>query len=1762
MRDQVQSCGCLKHPSGKCALESCDLCVFGTPCPPFSQFRGKRYRGSSVAEHSQVHTTMEDARDMLVVGQHKAVIMEQVPGFDMPDHAGASTESTFMRRFLQSVQQQTRELKKPGYHVLILKASYQEWVKVMRDRTARALEIRVNLASCFKQLFTSQRRVSSVAAEADFGSDVTRQTLTRCLLWGASFLVHFAGYMMGLLLSTLTLLCSAVSPEYRAVLVTVRRLYDETPSKVAASWMSHSEQGRARAREDGGAAKVLQTQMDITVLMQHLPSGKFFSLAVPCQSWLQAIDRTTAETTVAAQTSLLQMIPGLNELTEKSKFRIDLTCTDRFAANVKAERHMSSAINGVVSHQLCDIHRLAGCQSRVLGMVDSHITGMIATALACADAGNTRSLRAAMVKVLRDKVRVCYGAPRENPDHVAYRQAVLDAFLPLGKSKQDIGDEDDPDALTKKELTLKARKQRAIISYFLHDDLQNTEDICFFSERWGLDVDQVVRVMERFLVPALLPRRPPLFARNRWTGFSEAVCWFGLAECCHSLLSATIREYLSPKVQAANQQLQHVALAAHRLQDNVTRPDEDRDEDDEETAEMRRETDALTSNLDWAALKLRMKQKALTWFQQDILPALVAISIAVGPLHRFFCRTLDKGSVSWEKVQQAKAANDCPRTFAVQEAARGTDLHLYRADMNQAFHERVVPLPSESCLQHVQALHFRMLSRSLCSVEVHLRSWSTYPIKLFLALDGRNDAMVDSPCLFCPMTKALLAEYDDLDNPEARAILLTLASKYRLHIAGVEARHAATRRLTTIRGVQTKVPELSLVNADFVLRSNFLKRADVVPVETSVKHEKKTVESSSKVRQARRSQAWNAYQSANIGGPRSGRRWAGERIQQARDEYHALTEQEKQHYVDMAEVAQAARSRGLPAYPRTTESQDGLVQFAATSPNALQLVDLGHVAEAWLLQDMEEKLSVVRLEDKEDARLAQDWLQTFEESRSSYKQDDEVLQQCLVGCESFRSHCVPALTGILSGHLHIPAETLGQDFLAGSGRSKDRAKLLESWRDLNDIVFHDEQPPLDGELQEPLSRCNQLGLCVCEGKGLRAWLFHARLTLFLKAEFTPKRQKKQQNIHGIMELAASEKPKQARLQQNRKLLNDAFIVLRLQVKPEEDFAFPASSHPRPLHNSWLTLATQQNDPGKGCLWLHLGHVNLSTWMLGVLLLDPSGPPDENGRQRLQVPDPARAFLSIEAFLKSVESFDPQYQCTVFTILSTGERLVEEDMVPDYVFVRRLEQVPEFTFWQGLVDEQRRHEESLKRVGQKKRSSSGKASAAKRTRTAQGAKEKDGGQPDATLPEASVDDDAEEFLLVDNPNDPNGEDDDDGDRGSESSEILEELMRLAEQDEDQNPEEASKSKPSAAAEGKEVASGSKDGPAGKTRREGQATDKVSFLLYGDIRFNHEENHLMAVCAVHEDCRKARTCNAATAAHLVARNPFQGRPLGLLSAWLKLGSKFKTAAEHKAASTMKSISFQDRQQARSEFLSKPGFSGFNEMDSKPIYLVFLRKDVYSLEDARFMQSLYKELLEKQRRVGPKEIDQVLRVDEDAAVGSTLHDRALATSRGTVWQRDSATIKKQLGVSPTFKPWTSRRGFLGGGLGNNARMLEALDCFVASELKRVQPNADCEPVHVQSMMEGKFMDVSQSVKRNKHSTPTGFVHTLTTSTLLYSFSLDRVLSGREMLSLHCQPRDLVIPEEVRDSQVRDLAGEGMALPCLASVVWCLYLTKQFPA
>ena len=70
-----------------------------------------------------------------------------------------------------------------------------------------------------------------------------------------------------------------------------------------------------------------------------------------------------------------------------------------------------------------------------------------------------------------------------------------------------------------------------------------------------------------------------------------------------------------------------------------------------------------------------------------------------------------------------------------------------------------------------------------------------------------------------------------------------------------------------------------------------------------------------------------------------------------------------------------------------------------------------------------------------------------------------------------------------------------------------------------------------------------------------------------------------------------------------------------------------------------------------------------------------------------------------------------------------------------------------------------------------------------------------------------------------------------------------------------------------------------------------------------------------------------------------------------------------------------------------------------------------------------------------------------------------------------------------------------------------------------------------------------------------------TQTTSSVLYSFNTDSVLVGKEMLLLQGQSSKLQIPEHTKDHVLRELAGEGMSVPCIGLVLWSLFLTAQFP-
>ena len=875
-----------------------------------------------------------------------------------------------------------------------------------------------SVRSDFHRVFTQHRSTGSLTSEAQ-GSERGRKSLAIRLQEGACFLVVFTGYLIGVLLSTLLRLITL--GRHKAILLCVKRTYDETPSKMTVSWMTYTEQGKFRATEEG-TAKVLQTNCNLLVLMQHVPSGAFYTLQMALPCWLQSLDRTTAENTFKSQQRILQLIPGLEDFGALCKFNIQLVATDKYSANLKAERSMCpTGLNSANSHYTCDVHKTHSCQAKTMSMVEGHVSALIAAALSCAEAGSVRGLQEAMNRVLKEKVHVCFGSPPEDEFTASYRAAVFDAFLPIQQVRDDV----DEDLGKLQSLALQRRRQRAVITFFLHGDLQDHDEIWFRTQVWGLEVEQVLALMRRYLVPLLLPRRPPVFSRTRWDGFDDAVRYYGLVDACHGLLRPTLLDFLavSPTESA-------LPAGTAVLQDQGQAPgNQDQDQDDQEAEQVRKQMDAVSGNVDWTDLKLRMKQKVVAWLGQPVFPILILINIAAGALSHLLRRLLAAGSHKWEDFQRTKVANSEPRTFPVLQAARGVDLDTYRADLNKAFHEQVVLLPRDVHVRQYQVLLFRMLSRNFCATEFHLgTSWSSYPVRLFASLDGRHHVLEDPDCMLCPLSKLVVMEYptaEALNSVEAQSVLRALASLFSLHIADVEAKHASTRRITTVRGVQTTRPALCLVSGDWVCRSNVVRRLKYGLSKPAAQPDEPKADAEQNPANPQRRNAWNAFLSdaCSFSFSKDDQGRAA-----LRQRYKELTEEEQQRYQQMADVAFCARQRGLPGYSNARAGAAGASSSAlAVQAQAEQAVDVvGHAAYELLRAEVDGSLALAREEHRKHTDSSREWLQTFQTARDEYEQEDEALCESLSCHPALLQHYMPALNGMLSADVHVPADKIGE----------------------------------------------------------------------------------------------------------------------------------------------------------------------------------------------------------------------------------------------------------------------------------------------------------------------------------------------------------------------------------------------------------------------------------------------------------------------------------------------------------------------------------------------------------------------------------------------------------------------------------------------------------------------------------------------------------------------------------------------------------------
>ena len=159
-------------------------------------------------------------------------------------------------------------------------------------------------------------------------------------------LIDISGMMRGQLLETVT--HRVQIGIWRPLLFIKKRRYDETPKKIKVPVKG--------AKADNESDELISCH-------GHWPT------------WLQAIDRGTAETLRHCQNELEKVIPHLNSVSRLFEMPLNLINTDRFSANFRCEKAMQADNPRYIkSHYGCDHHAVATVLGKILARTNPKAT--------------------------------------------------------------------------------------------------------------------------------------------------------------------------------------------------------------------------------------------------------------------------------------------------------------------------------------------------------------------------------------------------------------------------------------------------------------------------------------------------------------------------------------------------------------------------------------------------------------------------------------------------------------------------------------------------------------------------------------------------------------------------------------------------------------------------------------------------------------------------------------------------------------------------------------------------------------------------------------------------------------------------------------------------------------------------------------------------------------------------------------------------------------------------------------------------------------------------------------------------------------------------------------------------------------------------------------------------------------------------------------------------------------------------------------------
>jgi hypothetical protein len=754
----------------------------------------------------------------------------------------------------------------------------------------------------------------------------------------------------------------------KAHLFIKKRVYDETPLKLRVA---------AEGTKENSIGKIMQTQFSIGMLVEEVSSGRLQFLEGIVPTSLQCLQQTKGADLARSQQLIEDSVPDLENASDLFDLQLQLVTTDRYGANTTGEASMQAAHPRYVKlHTPCDVHKASSCQTAQLNLASDHITGIINCGLSMREAGATALFRQHLFDIISERLIIC----REEPPGgriKQYRLDVYDVFLSTNLTRAD-------DKPFYRQLR---SKQRAVLSFFLNGDLEKHDVVDFYTTT-QITRGEVLCLMKQHLVPALLPHGISIFPRSRWLGGECAVDSCGLIACHHNLFEPAMKRMLhEPEAeqqpeQPVNTRRGWVGVSSEPRQEPCQEHEQPLQFDpgsvDLDPSDLPAAQPVLpevlpsgdeSKDTNWAEVNKTIRSSALKWVNSSPVDELVIIRLAMSVTTTLICKFLYLAGTKWEREQRHKASTGHQqRSYRMLEAFLGNDVREAFATITRLFHTVPAALRLEGMTESLKVFLFRLLSRVAGSIDMLLRHVrSGFPYKLFGVLRGcAADILQSSACLFDEIAHWFVTKFDTVEkmySQLAQAMMHGIATMAQVDISGIEARHAAARRLLLTKSLHTWQASLEQLAADFFCRGFVIRRNECMsqfrgePVDSKRKAAAKARQKKPKQTKPKSQDNSKRKQTSRTGGGGAQRAFFHERLQeemtpsvcgskrsrkevftQLNAEFRALTPAQKAHYQDIGNSAAFShlgghRSFGVTRKVMSAKRKRSLLELPPAEPS-------------------------------------------------------------------------------------------------------------------------------------------------------------------------------------------------------------------------------------------------------------------------------------------------------------------------------------------------------------------------------------------------------------------------------------------------------------------------------------------------------------------------------------------------------------------------------------------------------------------------------------------------------------------------------------------------------------------------------------------------------------------------------------------------------------------------------------------------------------